>query len=95
MGLWEEAELHYLQICVIKLTSEGQNNRQGKETGPVWQLARDKQSTGTGAYLNELVTTPPSAGPKSSHKPKLCASSGLVQKQQRNSAKKSNKKAGS
>lgn len=49
-GLWEEAELHYLQICVIKLTSEAQNNRGGEETGLVWQLARDKQSTGTGSH---------------------------------------------
>lgn len=78
-GLCEEAELHYLQICVIKLTSEAQNNRGGEETGPVWQLARDKQSTGTGSHLNESVTTPPSPWPKSSHKPMLCASSGLIQ----------------
>lgn len=58
LGSWHgrQAALHYLQICVIKITSEAQNNRGGEETGYVWQLARD---TGPGSPLNEKGTPPP------------------------------------
>lgn len=33
-GTGERLRLHYLQIYVIKLTSEAQNNRRGKENRP-------------------------------------------------------------